>query len=300
MPTKKLLAIINPISGTLNKDVIPCKIKEILASDDLLVDIAYTEYAGHATLLAKNAVADNYDIVLAVGGDGTCNEVAKSLINTNTALAILPMGSGNGFARHLGIPIEITSALKALKKSDIVDIDYCSANDIPFFVTCGLGFDAHISKSFAKSKKRGLLTYIRKVIQEYFNYMNEEYYIETSTLRIKERAFIITCGNVSQYGNNAFITPHASVRDGLIDVTLINHVNIFEIIPTTIQLFTKTLKFNHAVKIFSTPKITITRAEAGAMHIDGEAVDMPDKIVIKCHKGGLKVLKPETKNHNKI
>ena len=300
MSTQKLLAIINPISGTSNKKEVPLKIKEILASDDLVVDIVYTEYAGHATLLAKDAVKNNYDIVLAVGGDGTCNEIGKALINTNTALAVLPLGSGNGFARHLGIPMGLTSSLKALKKSHIIDADYCTANDIPFFVTCGMGFDAQISETFANSKKRGGLTYFLKTIQEYFSYMNDEYIIETPSSLSKERAFIIACGNVSQYGNNAFIAPHASLKDGLIDVTIINHINLFEIIPTAIQLFTKTLKFNPAVKTYSTPQLSITRREAGTMHIDGEPIEMPDKVVIKCHKNGLKVLVPDIQAANEF
>lgn len=300
MQTKKLLAIINPISGTSNKRSIPNKIMELLASEELSVDIVYTEYAGHASLLAKKAVEDNYDIVLAVGGDGTCNEIAKSLINSNTALAIVPVGSGNGLARHLGIPMGVRAALKSLKNYHIVNADYCTANDIPFFVTCGIGFDAQISETFAKSKKRGGLTYVLKSIQEYFSYMNEEYIIETPTLHTKERAFIIACGNVAQYGNNAFITPHASLQDGLIDITIINHINFFEVLPTAIQLFTKTLQFNPSVKTYTTPEITITRANAGIMHIDGEPIDMPEKIEIKCHKGGLNIVVPDIQAANEF
>lgn len=300
MLTKKLLAIINPISGTYNKKGIPEKIMRFLASDELSVDIVYTEYAGHASLLAKKAVNDNYDIVLAVGGDGTCNEIAKSLINSKTALAIVPVGSGNGLARHLGIPMGVSAALKALKNYNIVNADYCTANDIPFFVTCGLGFDAQISETFAKSKKRGGITYVLKSIQEYFGYMNEEYIIESSTFNSKERAFIIACGNAAQYGNNAFIAPHASLQDGLIDVTIINHINFFEVLPTAVQLFTKTLQFNPSVKTYSTSEISITRANVGIMHIDGEAVNMPEKIVIKCHKGGLNIVVPEIQAANEL
>ena len=300
MIEKKILAIINPISGTSKKSDIPQKINDILSSEDVTIDIVYTEYAGHATILAKNAVEDGYNIVLAIGGDGTCNEVAKALTNTRTALGIIPTGSGNGLARHLGIPIGITAALKSLKKSHMVRADFCTANDIPFFVTCGFGFDAQISEKFSKSKTRGGITYFMKTLEEYFSYINEEYIIETPNSYSKEKAFIIACGNVSQYGNNAFIAPYASLRDGLINVTIINHINFFEVLPTAIQLFTKTLNINPAVKTFSTPEMVITRPKAGIMHIDGEPIEMDEKIEIKCHKRGLRVMVPDIQAANQF
>jgi YegS/Rv2252/BmrU family lipid kinase len=300
MPIKKILAIINPISGTAKKDDIPKKINSILSSEEVSVDIAYTERAGHATELARDAVEKGYNIVLAIGGDGTCNEIAKALVNTKTALGIIPTGSGNGLARHLGIPIGISAALKAIKNSHMVRADYCTANDIPFFVTCGFGFDAQISDKFSKSKTRGGITYFIKTIEEYFDYIEEEYIIETPSSHSKEKAFIIACGNVSQYGNNVFIAPYASLRDGLIDVTIINHIKFFEVLPTAIQLFTKTLSINPAVKTFSTPEMVITRSKPGIMHIDGEPIEMPEKINIKCHKRGLRIMVPDVQAANEI
>ncbi|MBR5324693.1 MAG: diacylglycerol kinase family lipid kinase [Muribaculaceae bacterium] len=300
MIVKKILAIINPISGTSKKNNIPQKINDILSSEDVTIDIVYTEYAGHATVLAQKAVEDGYNVVLAIGGDGTCNEVAKALINTRTALGIIPTGSGNGLARHLGIPIGITAALKSLKKSHMVRADFCTANDIPFFVTCGFGFDAQISEKFSKSKTRGGITYVEKSLEEYFNYTDEEYIIETESSYSKEKAFIIACGNVSQYGNNAFIAPYASLRDGLIDVTIINHIKFFEVLPTAIQLFTKTLNRNPSVKTFCTSEVVITRSKAGIMHIDGEPIEMPEKIKIKCHKRGLRIMVPDIQAANQF
>ena len=300
MPIKKILAIINPISGTTKKGDIPQKISTILSSEEFSVDIAYTERTGHATELAKDAVENGYNIVLAIGGDGTCNEVAKALVNTKTALGIIPTGSGNGLARHLGIPIGVSAALKAIKSSHMVRADYCTANDIPFFVTCGFGFDAQISDKFSKSKTRGGITYFIKTIEEYFGYTEEEYIIETPSSHSKEKAFIIACGNVSQYGNNAFIAPYASLRDGLIDVTIINHIKFLEVLPTAIQLFTKTLSINPAVKTFSTHEMVITRSKPGIMHIDGEPIEMPEKINIKCHKRGLRIMVPNIQAANEV
>lgn len=300
MPAKRLLAIINPISGTSRKVNLPDKITSALQSDDLTVECVYTQYAGHATEIARKAAEDGYNYVLSVGGDGTCNEIARALINTRTILGIIPVGSGNGLARHLGIPIGVNAALKSLKKSHMVRADYCTANGVPFFVTCGIGFDAQISDKFASAKTRGGLTYFAKTIEEYFNYKNETYTIETPDGVINEKAFIIACGNASQYGNNAHIAPYASIRDGLVDVTIINHVNIFEVFPTAVQLFTKTLNLNPAIKHFSASEIKITRKKSGIMHIDGEPIDMPETINIKCFKRGLRVMVPDIQAANEF
>lgn len=300
MSVKKIFTIINPISGTSKKINLHERIMKILSDDEVTVDIAYTEYPGHATLLAKEAADKGYDIVLAVGGDGTCNEIAKALVYSRTALAIIPTGSGNGLARHLGIPMGVTAALRALKNSHMVKADFCTANDIPFFVTCGFGFDAQISEKFAKSKTRGGLTYFINSLEEYFKYTNEEYIIETPTSYSKEQAFIIACGNVSQYGNNAFIAPFASLRDGMIDITIINHIKFFEVLPTAVQLFTKTLNINPAVKSFSTSELIVTRPKAGIMHIDGEPIDMPERVEIKCHKRSLRIMVPNIQAANEF
>lgn len=298
----------NTISEDAVRDILEGKmvvapmreIKEVFSDENTIVETLFTEYAGHATELAKNAANNGYDVVLSVGGDGTCNEIAKALINTKTTLGIVPMGSGNGLARHLGIPIGVNAALKSLKESNPTRIDYCSANEIPFFVTCGLGFDAQISEKFAKSKTRGGITYFMKTIEEYFAYKSEEYIIETSDFKFKEEAFIIACGNASQYGNNAYITPKASLKDGLINTTIISHINIFEVLPTAVQLFTKTINMNPAIKTFASEKLIITRKEAGIMHIDGEPIEMPQTININCHKRGLRVLKPKVQAANEF
>ncbi len=298
---KRLLAIINPLSGTSSKNDIPEKIEKRIAKLGMQPDIAFTEYSGHATELARKAADDNYDIVLSVGGDGTCNEIAKALVHTDTALGIIPIGSGNGLARHLGIPIGVNAALKSLfDEYKIVSIDYCEANGSPFFCTCGVGFDAQISEKFASSKTRGGLTYLIKSIEEYFKYKNEQYVIETADKEITEKAFIIACGNASQYGNNAYIAPYASICDGLIDVTVVRPFNFIEVLPMMIQLFTKTLHLNPHVRNFTSSEFKIIRENAGIMHIDGEPVVMPAEINIKCIHRGLKVMLPNIQAANEF
>lgn len=300
MRQARLLAIINPISGRSSKVNIPDKIKSILGPDYVSVEVAFTEYPGHATELASAAAADGYDIVLSVGGDGTCNEIAKALVHTNTVLGIIPMGSGNGLARHLGIPVGVTAALKSLLKAHMVALDYCKANGMPFFCTCGVGFDAQVSERFAESKTRGGLTYVRRTVEEYFQYKTEHYKIETADGTIKEKAFIIACGNASQYGNNAFIAPFASMCDGKIDITVIRPFSLLEILPMTVQLFTRTLRINPHIKTFTSPEFTIIREKEGIMHIDGEPVNMPSEINIKCIHQGLKVMIPDIQAANEF
>ena len=287
---KKILAIINPISGTRTKNNIPKILQQEIDSDKFELEIVYTEYAGHATILSNQAVSRQYAYVLSVGGDGTCNEIAKTLIHTNTVLGIIPVGSGNGLARHLGIPMKIQEAIKLVNAECAVTVDYCLANEQVFFCTCGVGFDALISLRFAKDKRRGGLTYVQKVIESYLRYKPETYELISEGGAIREKAFLIACANTSQYGNNAYIAPHANMQDGKIDITVIKPFPPLEVGTLAIQLFTKTIDRNTNIRTFESSKITIVRERPGAMHLDGEPVEMPAKIDINCVSGGLKVL----------
>ena len=175
---KKILAIINPISGTKDKEELPALIDEVIDPSKYSVECRFTQYAGHAAEMTRQAVADGVDVVLSVGGDGTCNEIARELINTPTALAIVPVGSGNGLARHLGISMDARKALEIVNDGVIADLDYCTANGRPFFCTCGVGFDALVSLKFAQGKRRGKLAYVAKALTEYLKYKSETYQIE--------------------------------------------------------------------------------------------------------------------------
>ena len=152
MSKKKITFILNPISGTHNKNMIPEYIDEIISKDDFDYEIRTTEYAGHAAEIAHDCVEQQVDVVVAVGGDGTVNEVARSLTHSQTALGIIPCGSGNGLARHLCIPLDVKKALRIINHCQIESFDYGVINDLPFFCTCGMGFDAFISFKFAEAE----------------------------------------------------------------------------------------------------------------------------------------------------
>lgn len=271
MSKKRILFIVNPISGTGRKDSIAQDISSCLDLEKFEYRLHWTEYAGHAEVLTKEAVADGTDIIVAVGGDGTVNEVARSLVHTPAALAIVPCGSGNGLARHLQIPMDQQKAIRIINEAVVHELDYGRINGQPFFCTCGLGFDAFVSQKFAESGKRGPISYVENTLREGLKYKPDTYIIEDDKGTVKYRAFLLACANASQYGNNAYIAPHASMKDGLMDVIVMEPFNTFEAPQIALQLFNGTLLRNNHVKTFRADKIRITREKAGAVHCDGDA-----------------------------
>ena len=289
---RKILAVINPISGTSNKEFMPETIARCIDPDKFDVVVRFTQHASHATLLTEDAIKEGFYGVIAVGGDGTINEVAAALRDSSTALGIIPCGSGNGLARHLGIPMNVEKALEIINLDNIESLDYCTVNDRPFFCTCGVGFDAHVSQKFAEAKKRGPLSYIQKTLVEYLKYRCKTYSIEMNDRVVTEKAFVIACGNASQYGNNAFITPRASMHDGLIDVTVIHPFTPLDTAVLGVLLFTRHIDQDTNINTFRTSELTIHRPKPDVMHIDGEPIMMDADIHIKCHKAGIKIFLP--------
>jgi len=290
---KSVRVIINPISGTVSKDNIPKLINEILGTQSFQTEIVYTQYAGHASLFAKQALAKGVDYIIAAGGDGTVNEVARTMVHTQSTLGIIPIGSGNGLARDLGIPMDMKKAIELIAQTQTVTIDYCKANDYIFFCTCGVGFDARVSERFSEGKKRGSISYAKSAITEYLKFRSDEYEIilDNGTI-IKEKAFLITCANASQYGNNAYIAPQADNCDGLMDIVILAPVNPFDVAPLTIQLFTKQINHSPRFSHYRTPRVTIKRSQAGPMHVDGEPLYAGTEIFIETFPLGLKVIAP--------
>lgn len=287
---KKILFIINPISGTVSKARIPDAIDKYLDKDKFEYNITETAYAGHATELARQASADGYDIVVAIGGDGTVNEVARAIVHTQTALAIIPRGSGNGLARHLLIPINVKKSIAMINACKIHELDYGMINEHPFFCTCGMGFDAFISQKFAEAGKRGLITYAEKVLEAGLQYKPETYKIEVDEESVSHKAFLISCANASQYGNNAYIAPQASMSDGLIDVVIMEPFDALEAPQIAIDMFSKTLNKNSKIKTFKTKHLRIHRSAPGVIHFDGDPVMTGADIDIKLINKGIRVV----------
>lgn len=289
---KKIIFIINPISGTQNKEQILKWIGEKLDKEKYIPEIRYTERAGHAVEIAAQKAEEGAYAVVATGGDGTINEVARSLIHTQTALGIIPCGSGNGLARHLQIPMEPKKAIDIINEGLTELIDYGKINEVPFFCTCGVGFDAFVSLQFSKAGKRGPLTYLEKTLLESLKYRPETYELEMDGSTLTYKAFLIACGNASQYGNNAYITPRADLNDGLLDVTILEPFTVLDVPSLSFQLFNKTIDQNSRIKTFRCRTLRIHRSGAGVVHFDGDPMMTNEDIHVKIVKKGLQVIVP--------
>ena len=292
MEKTKVCVIINPISGTESKKNIPEEVAAALDPKVFDVIIRITGYAEHATEITRDAVKNGYKYVIAAGGDGTVNEVAKAIVDTDVTLGIIPFGSGNGLARELGIPMDSEKALDIILKANTRTIDYGVANDHIFFCTCGFGFDAFISDKFAEETKRGPLGYVRNVLESVVDFKSEEYEITSDEGTIKERAFVLTCANASQYGNEVYIAPDADMEDGKMNVSILKPLTAMEMPQTTLQLFTKNIDKNSKMTSLLTSKLHIKRAKKGMMHVDGEPVETEKDIDVEIVSKGLKVFAP--------
>lgn len=290
---KNIAFIINPISGTLNKRRIPKIIDKLLDKEQWMPDIVFTEYKGHGIELARHYAALGFNAVVAVGGDGTVNEVASGLRGTNTALGVIPIGSGNGFARHMGTPLRTTNAVEALNNMTPVRCDYGLANDHPFFATCGTGFDASISEEFQKAGTRGFRTYFEKIVKNIFTYEPEYYKLKGEGIDIEGKAFLVTVANCSQWGASAVIAPKASIQDGKLDVVFCSPFPLILAPGLALGLFTKTIDQGIHVTSLKTKEVTLFRDNAGPFHIDGDPVEMGTEIHIRVVEDGLWVLAPK-------
>lgn len=291
MTKRSIVFIINPISGTGSKDVIPSLIERHIDRDIYDVELRFTEYAGHAQKIATQCKDEGKDIVVAVGGDGTVNEVARSIIDSKTALGIVPCGSGNGLARHLMLPMNVKGALDVINVGLIHQLDYGVIDDHPFFCTCGMGFDAFISKKFADAGKRGMLTYLENVLREGLSYKPDTYEITLDGNDAQRyKAFLVSVANASQYGNDAYIAPQASMSDGLLDVVIMEPFDIIEAPQVGIELMNKTIDKSSKIKCFKAKDIMIRRSKPGVIHFDGDPVEAGTDLHVTLHTKGIQIV----------
>lgn len=288
---KEIYVIINPVSGTKSKKNAPGYFKA-LDTEKFNVRLIYTKYAGHATEIAAEAVANNADYVIAVGGDGTINEVAKALINSDTTLGIIPVGSGNGLARSLSIPLNIPKAIDIIRAGTTRSIDYGTINGNMFLCTCGVGFDAQVSENVSNQSKRGKVMYARTMIDTFRKLKPERYTIVTPSATVETDAFLITCANAPQYGNNAYIAPNAKMDDGQMNVVILKPLSVLNLPALVVQMFSKNIGKNRKMTEIVAPEITILRENEGVIHLDGDAMRTGKEINVKIIRYGLSVLVP--------
>ena len=286
---KNIAFIVNPTAGTKTKNRVAKLIRELLDPQQFAPTVVVTEYIGHATQLAGQFAMQEYYAVVAVGGDGTINEVASGLIGTNTALGIVPNGSGNGFARHLDISTRMNRAIEMLNSSEPIFVDYGLVNEKPFFSTCGVGFDAVVAEKFSDSE-RGLKGYVQSIFKDLFQYKPENYHLQGEGIDQTTTAFLINFANAGQWGYDAYIAPKASVQDGWLDVVIASDFPLVAAPGLALCLFTKIIDETLHLNTLRTKEITLTRPSEGVAHIDGTPVIMPAQLHVKSVEEGLKVL----------
>lgn len=287
---KNIAFIINPISGGVNKRKLPKQIEKELDHSRWLENIVFTEYAGHATELARQFATMGFDAVVAVGGDGTVNEVVCGVRDTKTALGVIPTGSGNGFARHIGMSLRISRAIEQINHGEAIKADYGLVNGHPFVCTCGIGFDALIADRFANAGARGMKTYMQSILRDLFSYQPETYIIKGDDVELNPQAFLVTFANANQWGNDAFIAPKASIQDGKMDIAVLSKFPLIAAPSLAFNLFTKRIDTDKFMNTIQTKQVTVIREKEGPMHVDGEPIQMPRELTIQIVEDGLRVL----------
>lgn len=267
---KRILFIINPIAGVKRKDRIPRLIDTYLDHARFQYDIIYTERRGHATELAAQAAQDGFDVVAVAGGDGSVNEVATGLVGTNTALAIIPSGSGNGLARHLGYSINIRSTLQIINAYHISRIDVCKVNDQYFFSLIGIGFDAFVAKVFSREETRGFLTYAWSAIRSVRSFDAFTFSADISETHVQGKAFMINVCNSNQYGYNVKVAPKASLQDGIMDIVVLGDIPRWKIPLAVFQVFTRTHMHAKHFTLYRASSVRIQTPLYTHLQIDGE------------------------------
>lgn len=288
---KRIRFIVNPISGVGRQKVIEKLIASRLDKGLYDAEIVYTERPRHAIELCKNAVEDCADIVVAVGGDGSVNETGRSLVGSNSALAIIPTGSGNGLARHLRIPMNLEKAMDAINAGRTISIDTVKINNEVFLGMAGVGFDAHIGWEFAKFGKRGFSSYVKVIVREFPRYRAMDYELEIDGKKYTRTAFLVSFANGSQYGNNAVIAPNADLQDGMIDVCILKKFPLYQLPFIAFRLFNKSMNRSKYVETLRGSKVMV-KQRATTAHIDGEPAELGNVLNIEVQPMSLKVIVP--------
>ena len=278
----KIFLIINNYAGHHEGSKTVEIVIPLLIKNGCEVEYAFTQYAGHATELATKASEAGFNMVVAVGGDGTVNEAAQGIIGTQTCLGIIPVGSGNGLARELGISMNMRKSAYKLIKGVNLEIDVCKLNNQRYLCTSGIGFDAQIADQMSKASSRGLWRYIQIVIKESILYKPINVKLKIDGKPINQAIFLVTFANASQFGNNAFIAPAASMTDSLMDVVVVKPFNKIWLPVFALTLFTKIIHKLPFVECYKARLVELEWADTSIFHFDGEPgqLDIPAKITI--------------------
>ena len=288
---KTVLFIANPRSGTANKSNLPSLLRQHLCAGQFRHQLRYTEYAGHAMVLAREAVGAGYDMVVVCGGDGSVNEVAGQLIGTQTVLGVLPCGSGNGFAAHLGMGRDVARAIRWLHTAEVVTIDTCRMNDRPFVNLAGIGFDAEVARRLHGSRRRGFRGYFCATIAAIFDYKMLPVEIIIDGKVIRRTCLLTEVANAPVYGYGFSIVPTARFDDGWLEVLVVKAAPKWRYLFSLWRLLNRTFHKSRLAECFSGKNILIKPARKTAAHVDGEGFDLDQEARFSILPASLKVMK---------
>ena len=290
MSKKSIHFIINPISGTGKQLEIEKKISKYIDSSQFEPKIHYTKYRGHAIEIARDLVAKNAHLIIAVGGDGTVNEIAQTMVNSSSVLGIIPTGSGNGLARHLKIPQNVSRALELLNTQKSKEIDSCTANNEFFMNVSGVGYDAHIAHCFAKEPKRGLQTYLKLILSKWWSYSFESYQITSNGLVVFDgQAAQISFANTAQFGNNVVISPNSVIDDGEIELCIVKPFRFYEVPFLLVALAARSLHRSNKMELIKCSSAIITCSNT-KVHLDGEPREFEQTIDLKVLPKSIRII----------
>jgi YegS/Rv2252/BmrU family lipid kinase len=268
---KNVLFIVNKYSGAGYQPGVEGRMLTACEKFDIECSIEFTAGRGHATELAKEGVIKNFDRIIAVGGDGTVNEVARSLVNTSTPMGIIPKGSGNGLGRHLGISMKIDQALDQVLSGEVIVMDTFLLNEHLSLNVSGIGFDGHVANLFSEGQKRGFWGYTKLVVKEYLSYKEFDVSLQLNNHPPSaQTSFMLAIANSSQYGNNAKVAPIASITDQALQLVIIKKVPAQRGFHFGYQMFTGKLEAGKDYECLSFQQATINVPFPVAYHIDGE------------------------------
>ncbi|HAS81183.1 MAG TPA: hypothetical protein DCS43_00525 [Verrucomicrobia bacterium] len=301
MAMRKVRVLINPKSG------LPRGFSSLRQALDMHWDVAGTELTYQFTqskedgvAKAQRAVTDGVNIILVSGGDGTVSTISRVLVDTDVALGVIPTGSGNGFARHFGIPLAPSRAAEALVHAEERRIDVGLVNGLPFFVTCSMAWDAAFVRTFEKFPMRGILPYVFAGVQEFFDYERQDMDVtfdDGETLHLKS-PMIMTVANLTQFGGGALIAPHAEDDDGKLEFIGALQKDFALLLANLGRLFNGSVSQIPRLVTRSSSRMTIERPKAAAIQVDGEMVEAPQRLDIVVKPFALRVLVPRKYGKN--
>jgi diacylglycerol kinase (ATP) len=291
---KRVLFIVNPVSGVnqSRKSILAEVAAARFDPEHFEWEIRLSESAVHVQELSREAAAAGVDIIAAVGGDGTLNQVVKGMIGSNATLALVPAGSGNGLARHLGVPIDVDQSIKLIVEGKTQLIDTVNLNDNLFVSIAGVGFDALVAKRFSQVTRRGFFSYFKIVTNEYSYYRPRKYRMEIDGKQVLRQALFVSFANTNQFGYNTIISPEAKIDDGLVDVCIVKKVPLLYAPHVVGLLLTRRIDSSGFVEIIRARNIKLTRNKNRVVNIDGEPVKLTKDLEISVNPLSLKIIVP--------